>query len=315
MQTKPLVSLITPCYNGAKHLQPYINGILAQMYPHVQYIFVNDGSTDETEKIILSYQKQIEAKGWEFIYIRQENKGQAAAMNAALLRVKGKYFSQIDSDDTIHPEYLEKYASFLESHKDCKFCYAHVNFVEEDAPDTIVQTRYRKIKDDEPDYFFRDLVMEQNVPPLAFYMMETKAFFEVAKLPIFEGRGGQNWQILLPMAYRYKCGYMNDVLATCVMRKDSHSHHSILDKEKRRDDLKILLFSIIAKIDMSDGEKAFWYDKITIKYLPKRQPAKIKFRLFGLIPLLKIKRDTVYLFEFIPIGKIKRASENYKTVL
>ena len=303
-QARPLVSLITPCFNGAKHILPYIEGILGQTYPCVQYIFVNDGSTDETEKMILSYQEEIEAKGWEFVYIRQENRGQAAAMNDALSLIKGKYFSQIDSDDIIHPEYLEKYARFLERHTDCKFCYARVNVIKEGASEVIF-TWYRKKKMGEVDDFFRDLIMEENCPPLPFYMIDTKAFFEAVKLPIFEGRGGQNWQILLPMAYLYKCGYMDDVLATYVIRKASHSR-SALDKKSRIDDLKMLLFSTIAKINMPDGEKNFWYDKVTNKYLPKASN-KLKFRLFGIIPFLKVKRDKVYLFEFIPIGKIRRS--------
>ena len=91
----PLVSLITACYNNANYLRPYLDGVLHQTYPNVQYIFINDGSTDETEEVVLSHKRQIEAKGWDFVYIKQENMGVAGAVNTALSLVKGKYCAQV----------------------------------------------------------------------------------------------------------------------------------------------------------------------------------------------------------------------------
>ena len=297
----PLVSLITPCYNGAKHLRPYLKGVLSQTYSNVQFIFVNDGSTDDTENIILSEADKIKEKGWDFVYIRQDNTGQASAVNNALSKVKGKYFSQIDSDDIMKPEYLEKYCNFLESNKDCKFCYAKVAIAKEDFPNNPYRIQYRRLQYGEHDNLFEDYINEHNVPPLSFYMIDTDAFLSVVKLPFYENRGGQNWQILLPMAYYYKCGYIDDVLATCIERHDSHSHKI---NANRNDRLKKILFYTISKIDMPDGEKQFWYDKITNKYFPM-DSQNIKFMLFNIIPILKFRKDKVYLFDCIPIGKIK----------
>ena len=66
---------------------------MSQTYSNVQYIFVNDGSIDNTENIILSYKDKILEKGWEFIYIKHENNlGQSVAINHALTQVNGKYF-------------------------------------------------------------------------------------------------------------------------------------------------------------------------------------------------------------------------------
>ena len=115
MKTK--VTLITPCYNGENHIISYINGLLAQTNKNVQYVFVNDGSTDKTEELILSYQKAIEAKGWDFNYIFQEHKGQAAAINKALLIADGDYLSCIDSDDILMPSYIEDLSNYLDNNK------------------------------------------------------------------------------------------------------------------------------------------------------------------------------------------------------
>ena len=297
----PLVSLITPCYNGARHLRLYLDGILSQTYSNVQFIFVNDGSTDNTEEIILSVADKVKEKGWDFVYIWQENAGQASALNNALTIVKGKYFSSIDSDDIINPDYLEKYCNFLETHPDCKFCYAKIAIAKEETPDRPYRIQERKLLNGDTDNLFSDYINEYNIPPLTFYMADTQAFRAVVRLPFYENRGGQNWQILLPMAYHYKCGYIDDVLATCIERRESHSHKSDM---YRKDNLKQILFHTISRMDMPEEDKIFWYDKITNKYL-LRSRQKREFLLFNVFPLIKIRKDKVYLFGFIPIGEIK----------
>ena len=55
-----LVSIITPCYNGERYLDRYFNSLLEQTYPSVELIFVNDGSTDNTEKIAMEYGRKLE---------------------------------------------------------------------------------------------------------------------------------------------------------------------------------------------------------------------------------------------------------------
>ena len=126
-----LITLITPCYNGENYLKPYIEGVISQTYKNVQYIFVNDGSNDKTEEIILHYKDVIEAKGWDFTYIYQENAGQASAINKGLLITKGKYLSCIDSDDILMPTYLEEMSNFLENNTTCGICFPISEVVKE----------------------------------------------------------------------------------------------------------------------------------------------------------------------------------------
>lgn len=52
------VSIITPCYNSEKYIGRYLDKILEQTYDKVEIVIINDGSTDKTEKIILSYTKK-----------------------------------------------------------------------------------------------------------------------------------------------------------------------------------------------------------------------------------------------------------------
>ncbi|OUO49628.1 hypothetical protein B5F76_13485 [Desulfovibrio sp. An276] len=296
---KPLISLITPCYNGGGYIKPYIEGILSQTYSNVQYIFINDGSIDNTESIILSYKNKIIEKGWEFIYIKHEsNLGQSAAINHALVKVKGKYFSQIDSDDIIYPDFLERYCDFLETHNEYKFCYAKIAIANEDSPYSPNRIQFREI-DKSNNSLFEDLIKNNNIPPYPFYMIHTESFLSVVKLPVYENRGGQNWQILLPMAYHYQCGFIDKVLATYIIRSNSHSRENknILD---RHNSLKRILYNTISRINMPDGEKHYYYDMIINYFLSKQT---IIYRLFK-IPFLKIEDRKIYLFKKFKIGRI-----------
>ena len=113
---KPLVSIITPCYNGESFLERYYESVLAQTYSELELTFVNDGSTDGTEKIALSYESRFRQKGIRYIYIKQENRGQASALNRGLKLFHGEYLTWPDSDDIIMPEFIEKKVSFLQTH-------------------------------------------------------------------------------------------------------------------------------------------------------------------------------------------------------
>lgn len=109
---RPLVSILTPCYNGESFLKRYFESILNQTYSNLELIFINDGSIDRTEEIALSYRSQLEEKGIRYIYERQENAGQAAALNRGLKLFTGEYLTWPDSDDVMTADCIEKKSGF-----------------------------------------------------------------------------------------------------------------------------------------------------------------------------------------------------------
>ena len=60
MQNEPLVSIITPCYNGGIYLPNFLNSLLKQDYRNVEFIFANDGSIDKTEEIFFEFKPKLE---------------------------------------------------------------------------------------------------------------------------------------------------------------------------------------------------------------------------------------------------------------
>ena len=98
------ISVIIPVYNLENYLEECIVSLLAQSLTSCEFIFVNDGSVDSSQKIIESYQ----AKDTRIILINQENKGVSAARNAGISVAKGTYLSFVDGDDFVKPDFLEQ---------------------------------------------------------------------------------------------------------------------------------------------------------------------------------------------------------------
>lgn len=104
MNTKvPLFSVIIPTYNREKTIKRAVDSVLNQTFKSFELIIVDDGSKDQTEKIIGSYcDKRI-------IYIKHEiNKGQNPSLNTGISIAKGTYISFLDSDDEWDPSMLQK---------------------------------------------------------------------------------------------------------------------------------------------------------------------------------------------------------------
>ncbi len=91
------ISIIIPVYNSSKYLKKCLDSLVNQTVDDIEIIMVNDGSTDNSEKIIKEYQKQDK----RIKLINKQNGGQASARNLGLKQAKGEYISFIDSDDYV----------------------------------------------------------------------------------------------------------------------------------------------------------------------------------------------------------------------
>ena len=99
------VSVIIPVYNSEKFLRPCLDSVIAQTLSDFEIIIINDGSTDSSADIINEY---VEKHPGKVLCITVENGGQGRAKNFGIDIACGDYILNIDSDDTICPEMLEK---------------------------------------------------------------------------------------------------------------------------------------------------------------------------------------------------------------
>ena len=110
---KSLVSIITPCYNGEKHVAETIGSVLAQTYTEWEMIIVDDGSKDRSAEIIKSYVE----KDSRIKLFHQPNSGSAAARNNGIRRANGQYIALLDADDLWLPSFLDEQIKFMKEKK------------------------------------------------------------------------------------------------------------------------------------------------------------------------------------------------------
>ena len=103
------ISIIIPVYNVEKFLKECLDSIVNQNYRNIEIILVDDGSCDSSGKICDEYEK----KDKRIIVIHQKNCGVSNARNKGINKATGKYICFVDSDDIIHPDYIQKLVNNL----------------------------------------------------------------------------------------------------------------------------------------------------------------------------------------------------------
>lgn len=102
----PLISIIIPCYNAENYIGTVITSLLQQTYPTWEAIFINDGSTDNTNTILKSYENRY---GSHIKIFYQNNQGAAKARAYGITKASGDYIIFLDVDDTLTYDALEKF--------------------------------------------------------------------------------------------------------------------------------------------------------------------------------------------------------------
>jgi len=280
MAKQPLVSVITPCYNGAEFLSIFLDSLMDQTYAKIEFIFIDDGSTDDTKKIFYSYVPRFKKKGYKVIYLKhKQNRGQAAALNYGLKYFTGTYLTWPDADDILHKDNIKERVEFLQQHKTQGMVVCESPILGKHM--TILKIR-RRIQPTDDSNLFRDLLTENNVTFAGgAYMFRVSSFLQVnPKKEIYVARGGQNWQMILPMAYSQKCGYIAKRLYLIRNHPGSHSRRirGLKARIKRIDEHENILLHTLDRIKMSAVAKSEYRELIIKKYTKRREYETIRFR-------------------------------------
>lgn len=117
----PSVSVVMPAYNAEKYLREAIDSILTQTYDDFEFIIINDGSTDSTKEIILSYSDP------RIVYLENEkNSGICVTLNKGLVAARGRYIARMDSDDISLPERFAIQVEYMDKHPEIGVCGSDV---------------------------------------------------------------------------------------------------------------------------------------------------------------------------------------------
>ncbi|OGO37444.1 MAG: hypothetical protein A2W35_16300 [Chloroflexi bacterium RBG_16_57_11] len=121
----PLVSIITPSYNQGRFLEATIRSVLEQDYPHIEYIVMDGGSTDESVPIIHQYDNRLAY--WESL----PDRGQAHAINKGLTHARGEILGWLNSDDLLAPGSVRRAVETFQSQPGIDVVYGRLERIDE----------------------------------------------------------------------------------------------------------------------------------------------------------------------------------------
>ncbi len=266
------VSIITAGWNGKDFICRTLNSILAQTYKCLQYIYVDDGSTDGTQDIVLSYETRFKEAGIEFLYIRQTNGGISAAINTGLQYVTGEFLCFLEYDDMITPDSIEKKLHFLQGHPDFAVVTSDGLAFKESALDKPLGFLSHKNPNRFKENHFIELLHGEThtVIYAACHMIRMSAFDAThPDRKIYPSRQGPNLQILLPLYYRYKRGFIDEPLMYYIIRDASISHSYSKTAQSWYETLRniqTIYNETIDTIEMSDDERAKYKKIVNLRF-------------------------------------------------
>ncbi|MFN3288381.1 MAG: glycosyltransferase [Sphingomonadaceae bacterium] len=122
----PLVSLITPAYNQARWLPETIESVLAQTHPAIDYLVVDDGSSDPTPEVLARYAGRVASR-------RQANQGQVRTLNTFWDAAPGQYLAYLSSDDTLAPTAIARAVERLEADPSLVAVFPQADLIDENS--------------------------------------------------------------------------------------------------------------------------------------------------------------------------------------
>lgn len=285
---KGRVSVVTPVWNGEYHLSAMLDSVLAQTYPDIEMILVDDGSTDGTVPVAEGYSEKFAAKGYGYRIVRTAHKNASAAINKGLPYVTGEYLVWPDSDDVLKPWSVEKRVRFLQSRPQYQCVRSLAYYFDKRTGERLKADE--KNGDLSKEELFWDVLEGRTFVCCGCYMLRTAPFFAIyPERHIPEYDVGQNFQMLLPFLFHYKCPTIREQLYGVCVRPDSHSRKSLTreEEEKKYLDFEYLVDDIARICRIRDKDFlngiAYWKAKrrlgLAVKYRDRRQTIHALYRM------------------------------------
>ena len=276
-----LVSIITPCYNSATLVPRLLESVLRQDYPRIEMIVVDDGSNDNSKAVLDGYRLAFESRGIPYTLLTQENGGQSSAINNALKWVRGEYLLWPDSDDFYNRD--DAVSLLVDTFQGLPKEYGMIKtlpkYVDEASLNEITGNRFI----DRREWQFEQALFDQDFI-WGFYMIRTSALDTVNPLReiYVEKKAGQNWQMVLPLLYSFKCYTLDENVFSVLIRSNSHSRlasSDIVPYIELNDTYERTILHTLDRInEMPDEERESYKKRIRAKYARQRLLLSCSFR-------------------------------------
>lgn len=218
---KPLVSVIIPNYNYANYLREAIDSVLTQTYSNIEIIVVDDGSEDDSRKVL-------EAYGDRITPIFQENSGVSAARNNGVKHSKGEYVAFLDADDIWLPKKIEKQVEHFDTREE--FGLIHVGVEDIDSEGNSLEERLDGLSgrvSHEFLLFERPVVLGGG----SGLMVPRRVFDEVEGFDL-ELLTSADWDLFFRISRIYEIGFVPEVLLRYrIHGANMHGNISRMERE------------------------------------------------------------------------------------
>lgn len=140
MSADPVLTVITPTFNRARYLDETIKSVLSQNFAGLEYIIIDDGSSDDTATVVSKYVSSVLGRSSlpQVRYVRHDNIGETRTVNRGLQIARGEFISVVNSDDPLLPGCLDKITDALRRHPAALGAYPDWQFI--DAQSGYLQT-------------------------------------------------------------------------------------------------------------------------------------------------------------------------------
>jgi teichuronic acid biosynthesis glycosyltransferase TuaG len=198
-----------PAYNAEKTIEAAIKSVLMQTHADWELIIIDDNSQDETRQKINSGQDPRIT-----LLINEKNRGAAKTRNRGIENSKGKWLAFLDSDDTWHPEKLEKQLRFMEENN-AKISYTATAYVYEGIPSNFILQAKKN-------FFYKDLI-RQNLMSCSSVMVDREIM-----PPFPQGNLHEDYAAWLKILQKIDCAHgLNEPLLTYNIAAKSKSRNRI----------------------------------------------------------------------------------------
>lgn len=262
----PKVSIVLPCYNGAKLLGEAINSCINQTFKDWELIIINDCSTDNTLEVANSFaEKDKRIK----VFTNEKNSKLPASLNNGFRRAIGEYWTWTSDDNLLHPTMLEEMVNYLDEHDEVGFVAADYNIIDLSGNVVSVVNIPNDIQ----------ICLQLNNYVGASFMYRKKYAIQV---------GDYNEDLFLVEDYDYWIRLNNvcklNRLPKCLY---SYRQHEGSLSETRKEDIRLRLLDLRIK-----------YLEQTEKQL-KNYPSKLSLYYYRIVDNLTGKERIKYFFRFL----------------
>jgi glycosyltransferase involved in cell wall biosynthesis len=199
------VSVVMPTYNRGEDIKESIGSVLDQTFKDFELLVINDGGSDEVNKIVDSYDS-VKIKYFKL----DKNRGLSAALNEGILRAKGEYIAYLDDDDIYYPNHLERLTTFIEENNHHDAVYSDAWWCYGERKDNKFVEISRKLYHLRPKEFDRNALFQNNYIS-TLNILHKKSCFNVIGLFNEDLIQLMDWEMWMRFSKNFNFHQLNDI--------------------------------------------------------------------------------------------------------